>query len=163
MVASTLRQLASQGRTVICTIHQARAPRTLWWRLWVDGNRGLRSQPRMSTLAKFDKIMLLGAGRVCYFGPTAPHCLVWTARCRVSPKGKRVVHARCAGFLSRVWLRVSAVRKRCRLDARPGLCLLAARGACKREGTFLALTARGRSTPVTIRCQSSEQPLLCRR
>jgi hypothetical protein len=30
----------------------------------------------MSTLLKFDKIMLLGAGRLCYFGPTAPHCMV---------------------------------------------------------------------------------------
>jgi ABC-type multidrug transport system ATPase subunit len=45
-VMSSLRKLASNGRTIVCTIHQ----------------------PRSSIFALFDKILLLSEGRAVYFG-----------------------------------------------------------------------------------------------
>mmetsp|Transcript_16455 Transcript_16455/g.53747 ORF Transcript_16455/g.53747 Transcript_16455/m.53747 type:complete len:639 (-) Transcript_16455:2057-3973(-) len=47
-VMAALKQLAQEGRTVVCSIHQ----------------------PRASVWAKFDDVCLLSEGRVLYFGPS---------------------------------------------------------------------------------------------
>ncbi|PIN14724.1 Transporter, ABC superfamily (Breast cancer resistance protein) [Handroanthus impetiginosus] len=57
-VMETLRQLAQDGHTVICSIHQ----------------------PRGSVYAKFDDIMLLAEGSVVYAGPAGDESLAYFAK-----------------------------------------------------------------------------------
>lgn len=51
-VMETLRSLASNGHTVVCSIHQ----------------------PRSSIYAMVDSLMLLAGGRCVYYGPSGPSC-----------------------------------------------------------------------------------------
>ena len=57
-VMETLRQLAEDGHTVICSIHQ----------------------PRGSVYSKFDDIVLLSEGEVVYMGPAKEEPLTYLAK-----------------------------------------------------------------------------------
>ena len=48
MVVNVLKNLASQGKTIVCVIHQ----------------------PRASILPLFTRVLLLGAGKTVYYGPS---------------------------------------------------------------------------------------------
>ena len=57
-VMETLRQLAEDGHTVICSIHQ----------------------PRGSVYSKFDDIVLLSEGEIVYMGPAKEEPLTYFAK-----------------------------------------------------------------------------------
>ncbi|KAJ9563597.1 hypothetical protein OSB04_008757 [Centaurea solstitialis] len=84
-VMETLRQLAQDGHTVICSIHQ----------------------PRGSVYAKFDDIVLLTEGEVVYAGPARDEILTYFSKFGATGKGVIGWWRQFSLLLKRAWMQAS--------------------------------------------------------